>query len=93
MLMFVLLIYATPVFFVLLPVFPAAFICFMTCFNSYPVIQQYVINPYYTSIGKINPELLAGQPEEGDEPPIFEDMGGKEKPIEKRKKGKGKTIS
>ena len=28
-----------------------------------------------------------------DEEKIFEDMGGKEKPIEKRKKGKGKRIS
>lgn len=62
---------------------------FVTAFNSYPVIQKYVINPYYTSIGKINPELLSGS----DEETLFEDMGGKEKPIEKRKKGKGKRIS
>ncbi len=82
-------IYLNPVFWILLPFFPAAFIMFVTAFNSYPVIQKYVINPYYTSIGEINPELMNGSGEET----VFEDMGGKEKPIEKRKKGKGKRIS
>ena len=55
------------------------------------MIQKYVINPYYTSIGKVNPELITE--DEDDEEPIFQDMGGKEKPIEKRKKGKGRRIS
>ena len=87
--MFLLFIYLTPIFWILLPFFPAAFLMFVTAFNSYPVIQKYVINPYYTSIGEINPELLSGS----DEETLFEDMGGKEKPIEKRKKGKGKRIS
>lgn len=76
----------------ILPFFPAAIIGLVICFNSYPVIQQYVINPYYTSIGQINPELCNGD-DDDDEEPIFEDMGGKEKPIEKRKKTKGKRIS
>lgn len=87
--MFLIFNYAFPIFMLLLPFFPAAFLCFVTCFNSYPVIQKYVINPYYTSIGEINPELA----EESDEEVIFEDMGGKEKPIEKRQKTKGKRIS
>lgn len=82
-------IYLNPVFWILLPFFPAAFLMFVTAFNSYPVIQKYVINPYYTSIGEINPELT----NDSDEETVFEDMGGKEKPIEKRKKGKGKRIS
>jgi len=81
--------YLNPVFWILLPFFPASFLLFVTAFNSYPVIQKYVINPYYTSIGEINPELL----DSSDEETIFEDMGGKEKPIEKRKKGKAKKIS
>ena len=67
-----------------------AFLNFISCFNSYPVIQKFVINPYYTSIGEVNPELMD---ESQSEEQIFEDMGGKEKPIEKRKKGKGKRIS
>ena len=90
-LMFFLMLYVTPVFMVLITIFPAAFICYVTCFNSYPVIQKYVINPYYTSIGEINPELVEDEPD--DEDVIFEDRGGEEKPIEKRKKGKGKRIS
>lgn len=77
---------------IIFPFFPAAVICLVVCFNSYPVIQKYVINPYYTSIGQVNPELCDSDPDI-DEEPIFEDMGGKEKPIEKRKKGKGKRIS
>lgn len=74
----------------ILLIFPAAFLCFVSGFNCYPAIQKYVINPYYTSIGEVNPELDDAV---ADEETIFEDMGGKEKPIEKRKKGKGKRIS
>lgn len=90
--MFFLILYVNIAFAFILPFFPAAFLSFVCCFNSYPVIQKYVINPYYTSKGEINPELCTDIYEEGEEP-IFEDMGGKEKPIEKRKKGKGKRIS
>lgn len=88
--MIVLLLYVTPIFLTIIPIFPAAFLCFVVAFNSYPVIQKYVINPYYTSIGQINPELLD---DTDDEEAIFEDMGGKEQPIEKRQKGKGRRIS
>ncbi|MBE6861924.1 MAG: DUF624 domain-containing protein [Ruminococcus sp.] len=86
-----LLLFLVPIQFLLfiLPFFPFALLCFISCFICYPAIQKYVINPYYTSIGQINPELC----DESDEEAIFEDMGGKEKPIEKRKKGKGKRIS
>lgn len=89
--MFILFLYVTPVFVVLITIFPAAFLIYVVSFNSYPVIQKYVIDPYYTSIGEINPEYLIGAAD--DEEVIFEDMGGKEKPIEKRKKSKGKRIS
>ncbi|MBR6581822.1 MAG: DUF624 domain-containing protein [Ruminococcus sp.] len=75
-----------------IPFFPMALTWFIVCFNCYPVIQKYVINPFYESRGEINPELTDGT-ENIDEETIFEDMGGKEKPIEKRKKGKGKRIS
>lgn len=81
-----------PVFLILMWFFPMAFIFFVTTFNSYPVIQKYVINPYYEGIGEINPEI-AGDDDADDEERIFEDMGGKEKPIEKRKKTKGRRIS
>lgn len=90
-LMGVLMFYVFPVFMLILPFFPAAFLWLFTCFISYPVIQKFVINPYYTSIGEINPELIDNAPDESER--IFEDMGGKEKPIEKRSKGKGKRIS
>ena len=90
-LMTVLFIYVMPVFMLLIAFFPAAFICLINCFICYPVIQKYVINPYYTSIGEVNPELVDETPTEEER--IFEDMGGKEKPIENRKKGKGKRIS
>lgn len=90
-LMGVLLFFVFSVFLLLIPFFPAAFLCLFSCFISYPVIQKYVINPYYTSKGEINPELVDDTPDEEER--IFEDMGGKEKPIEKRAKGKGKRIS
>ena len=87
-----LLLFALPFFMTLLPFYPAAFIAFVACFRSYPVIQQYVINPYYASIGQVNPELT-GFADPEDEESVFEDKGGEEKPIESRKKGKGKRIS
>lgn len=90
--MFGTFIFALPFFMVIVPFYPAAFIGLVASFRSYPVIQEYVINPYYTSIGQINPELT-GFAEPTDEEPVFEDMGGKEQPIEKRKKGKGRRIS
>ncbi|MDE5772200.1 MAG: DUF624 domain-containing protein [Ruminococcus sp.] len=80
-----------PLFLMLIPFMPMAFVWFLTCFNSYPMIQKFVINPYYASIGQVNPELAGESPDE--EEPVFQDMGGKEKPIEKRKKGKGRRIS
>ena len=92
-LMLLLGIYLLPVFSFIIAFFPAAFICLLTLFNVYPVIQKYVINPYYTSIGEINPELTNSSIDENDEERIFTDMGGLEKPIEKRKKNKGKRIS
>ncbi|MDE6784130.1 MAG: hypothetical protein K2J26_01950, partial [Ruminococcus sp.] len=85
-------LFATAFAIIILPFFPLALSWFIVCFNSYPVIQKFVINPYYDSIGEINPEL-ADAGSDIDEETIFEDMGGKEKPIERRKKGKGKRIS
>ena len=84
--------FAMPLFMTILPFYPAAFLALIICFNSYPVIQKFVINPYYESIGQINPELTHFE-DETDEETVCEDMGGKEQPIEKRKKGKGKRIS
>ncbi len=88
-LMLLLFIYAIPFFTLSLPFIPVAIMWFVVCFNSYPVIQKYVITPFYESRGEMNPELTDGSDEIGEET-LFEDMGGKEKPVEKRKKGKGK---
>lgn len=80
-------------FFILLFIFPASFIGFIVCFCCYPVVQKYVINPYYESRGEQNPESPVIVNNE-DEDVIFEDMGGKEKPVEiKKKSRKGKIIS
>ena len=91
-LMIIFFIAMPPFALLIIPFFPMALTWFIVCFNCYPVIQKYVINPFYESRGEINPELTDGT-EDIDEETIFEDMGGKEKPIEKRKKGKGKRIS
>lgn len=80
-----------------LPFVPATIIAFVICFNSYPVIQKYVINPYYEQRGEINPELTQSEYKEDES--LFEDKGGTEKPIVKKKKKsnnkkhKGKIIS
>ena len=71
---------------------PASFAAFIVVFNCYPVIQKYVINPYYAQLGEANPEMSFTDTE-GEN--LFEDQGGKEKPVEahKRKSKKGKIVS
>jgi len=88
--MLFLVLFVNFAFIYILPFFPFAFNTFVICFRSYPVIQKYVINPYYEEKGEVNPELAGNL---STEESLFEDKGGSEKPIESRKKKKGKTIS
>ncbi len=77
----------------LLPFIPASWLGLVICFNSYPVIQKYIINPYYEQRGEINPELMGEVEEEHDpesEDVLFEDMGGREQPLEAKKVSKAK---
>lgn len=90
--MLILMLNVFQVFALLIPIFPMAFLGLVVCFNCYPVIQKYVIDPYYTSQGKMNPDYLYGMEEDEDIEPVFEDMGGKETPIEKRRKTKARVI-
>lgn len=82
----------------LIPFLPFAWLMFLCAFISYPVIQKYIINPYYESKGERNPELPE-EPEEGEA--IFTDRGGAEEAITKPAKsakppkpvkGSGKII-
>lgn len=76
---------------IIIPIWPVSFLGFLIMFNSYPMIQKYVIDPYYEERGECNPEYL--QPLD-EEDVIFTDMGGKETPVnsekEKSKGGKSK---
>lgn len=87
---------------VLLAIFiPFTIIGLVACFNCYPIIRKYVIDPYYEAKGEESPEFDYLKPR-NDEEALFSDMGGKEAPIvkdkQKRKqasskaKTKGKTI-
>lgn len=96
-----LILFVNLIFALILPFFPVAIVSFIQCFNSYPVIQKYIINPYYENLGVSNPELGDGDIDD-EATPIFEDKGGseapvdisgKEKTVEKRNKSKGKIIS
>ena len=71
---------------------PTGFVAFMIVFNCYPVIQKYVINPYYAQRGEVSPEMTYSRT---DGENLFEDRGGKEAPVEppKKKGRKGKVIS
>lgn len=90
-LMEILMFNVFPLFTLLLPIFPAAFLALVIFCTCYPMIQKYIIDPFYTEQGKVNPEYLTGG-EDIDEETIFQDMGGKETPIENRKKSKAKII-
>ena len=75
--------------------FPTAYVGFLIVFNCYPIIQKYVINPYYAQRGEVSPEMQFAETA-GEN--LFEDQGGKEAPVEPavepRKKGKkGKIVS
>ncbi len=76
-------LYATLVLFfgpfvlILSPLVPFAWIGFTSVFCCYPAIQKFIINPYYEQRGERNPEL----PDEDDDAAVFEDMGGKEAPL------------
>lgn len=85
----------------LAPLVPFAWLGFTSVFCCYPAIQKYIINPYYEQRGERNPEL----PEEDEDGAVFEDMGGKEEPLDLRrgnadgskggkagKRGRGKII-
>jgi hypothetical protein len=83
-----------PLLTIIFPFAPAAIIAFVISFCCYPVIQKFVIDPYYESRGEKNPERYYDEPVDDEEEVLFEDMGGKEKPvIPKENKGKGKVIS
>lgn len=71
----------------LAPLVPFAWLSFTSVFCCYPAIQKYIINPYYEQRGEHNPEL----PEDDDDA-VFEDMGGKEEPLDLTpEKGHGKS--
>ncbi len=77
--------------FVIIPVWALSFIGFIIVYNSYPQVQKYVINPYYEAKGMDNPEYDYLKPLSAEDS-VFTDMGGKETPVEGKKK-KGKIIS
>lgn len=87
----ILLIWVNSLFMFLIPFFPAAFIGYLTMFVHYPIIQKYVINPYYEDTGEKNPE--AEDTAEDDEERVFTDRGGTEKPVKKDSGKRGTTIS
>ncbi|MDE7294060.1 MAG: DUF624 domain-containing protein [Oscillospiraceae bacterium] len=85
-----------PLTLVLVPLWAVSFMGFVSVFNSYPLIQKYVIDPYYEERGETNPEYDYLKPLDAEDA-VFLDRGGEEAPVEgskeKKKKKKGKTIS
>lgn len=83
------LIFANTIFMFFLTFFPAAFIGYLVMFVHYPVIQKYVINPYYEANGEQNPEEMT----DDDENRLFTDRSGSEEPVPVESPKKGKIIS
>lgn len=88
---FALAFYISIFFLLLYPLFALSLTQLIICFNSYPVIQKYIINPYYETSGEQNPETRYSLPAEDET--LFTDKGGSETPIKIANPGKGKTIS
>ena len=74
----------------LLPVMPASWLGLVITFQSYPVIQKYIINPYYEQRGEVNPELA--QTVTDEEETLFEDRGGEEAPMKIKKQDRGGKV-
>ena len=71
---------------------PLSLMCFTTTFICYPVIQKYIVNPYYEERGERNPELGPITEEDIAENAVFVDRGGSEKEIKATPKAHGKVI-
>ena len=83
----------SPLTLLLIPFWLISFLGFIIVFNSYPLIQKYVINPFYEEKGMDNPEYDYLKPLDAEDA-VFLDRGGEEAPVESKKtKKKGKTIS
>lgn len=78
-----------PVAGILFPTVLLSFMGFIIVFNCYPVIEKHVINPFYEAKGASNPDYDYLK---SDGEAVFEDRGGKEKPIDLTKGRKGKII-
>lgn len=68
--------------------FPLAWMCFSTVFICYPVVQKFIVNPYYEERGERNPEL----PPVVDGENVFVDRGGTEQEVKSVTKTRGKVI-
>ncbi len=77
---------------IIIPIWPISFLGFLIMFNSYPLIQKYVIDPYYEERGESNPEYAYLEPLD-EEDAIFTDMGGKEAPVASSKEKSGGSKS
>jgi len=76
----------------IIPFWPLSFLCFVTCYNCYPVIRKFVIQPYYDARGEDNPEFDYLKKKDDEE--VFADNPELDKPVDKNQvKKKGKTIS
>ncbi len=88
------------IFLMLMAFAPASILCFIVCFNCYPIVQKYVINPYYEQRGEINPELEYNKPSEEsifvdatDSSRVETEDKSNEKKVKVKKSRKNKTIS
>jgi uncharacterized membrane protein YesL len=76
----------------LLPIIPFAWLNFLMVFNAYPVIQKYIITPFYEERGEKNPEIPDYSTSADNDEVLFEDFGGREAVIKSKPKPKGKVI-
>ena len=85
----VLIALGLPYSFILLPLMPMAWMSFIATFCAYPVIQKYIIDPFYEAKGEKNPEYARYETENEA---LFEDMGGKEEPTDTNPKPQTQKV-
>ena len=88
---FLLSMYVSVLFLLLYPLVAFSLVQLIICYNSYPLIQKYIINPYYENSDEENPETRYLKSPDNEEA-VFEDKGGTETPINVKNSSRGRTI-
>ncbi len=87
-----LMIILFPISLLIVPILYFSTIWFIIAFNTYPVIEKFVISPYYEQTGEKRPDRYYHDDFDEFDELVFEDIGSSEVALPQASKAKSKTI-